>query len=181
MKAMYFCPRPRVYLPSLQSAHSQRLAFHNDLPLLTPSKSSSSSSEMHCLILARRTATGQRASGPTLLGKYISMAWMPTLEGLLGISNWVIFAENGLVVWIQEVNRMLFKEYLGGVLVVKWRTINNMARPSTTRAIPTDDYHRSIPTSPKIKTGSGIRAGAHGPKIPTHVISQGLSADMAKM
>lgn len=130
---MYFCPRPRVYLPSLQSAHSQRLAFHDDLPLLTPSKSSSSSSEMHCLILARRTATGQRASGPTLLGKYISMAWMPTLEGLLGISNWVIFAENGLVVWIQEVNRMLFKKYLGGVLVVKWRTITNMARPSTTR------------------------------------------------
>lgn len=42
------------------------------------------------------------------------MAWMPTLEGLLGISNWVIFAENGLVVWIQEVNRMLFKKYLGG-------------------------------------------------------------------
>lgn len=119
VKAMYFCPRPSVYLPSLQSAHSQRLAFHDDLPLLTPSKSSSSSSEMHCLILARRTATGQRASGPTLLGKYISMAWMPTLEGLLGISNWVIFAENGLVVWIQEVNRMLFKKYLGGATSCK--------------------------------------------------------------
>lgn len=102
-----------MYLPSLQSVHAQKLAVHNDLPLLTPSKSSSSSSEMHCLILARRPAIGHGACGPTLLGKYISMAWMPTLEGLLGISNWVIFAKYGLVTWIQEVDRLLFKEGLG--------------------------------------------------------------------
>lgn len=48
--------------------------------------------------MANRNGTdGIWTSGPTLLGKYISMAWMPTLEGLLGISKRVIFAEFGRV------------------------------------------------------------------------------------
>lgn len=101
----------------------------------------------------RNGTDGIWTSGPTLLGKYISMAWMPTLEGLLGISKWVIFAEYGRVCVDLMGEQIAFLRSIWEISSFRAEDNNyNLARPATTDARDpdrSDDYHRSIPVPQK--------------------------------
>lgn len=118
----------------------------------------------------RNGTDGILTSGPTLLGKYISMAWMPTLEGLLGISKWVIFVEYGRVCVDLTGEQIAFLRSIWEISSFRAEDNNyyNLARPATTDARDpdrSDDYHRSIPVPQKCRA---IWGKAHLPQISAY-------------